>query len=371
MTPPYRWGFRFRLVGTVIGVTLLCACGAAGQVSELATEASLLIGADRALTRVSAIAGDGSDIYVAQPIEAIIRVFDEEGNLKATIGRDGEGPGEFRFPLDLGFVGDSLWVLDRRLSRISWFHQGQFVESSRFAPSREIRPVTGTTYLSWGTVLGGGALSTRAQIIDVSGQRVLDLGTYSSEDQFVIDLGVVQRSTTQPFGTAPRFAVVDEMPWVAEDRIPEGPADSGLRLVTFDANGDRVAMRVEMPPQRLSEERREETVRFWMENIRSYETRNSLQLGSDAQLRRAIEEALDVPPYLPLASALYGGCGHLTIVRDMADGTQELVQVKGGEVTVRRIFPGRWEPVGMDCEGVFVVVRDSLDVPTVHRVDWN
>jgi hypothetical protein len=49
-----------------------------------------------------------------------IRFFDASGGLQASTGRDGDGPGEFRFPTGLfALPGDSLLVFDRRLRRIS------------------------------------------------------------------------------------------------------------------------------------------------------------------------------------------------------------------------------------------------------------
>ncbi|MCA9764523.1 MAG: 6-bladed beta-propeller, partial [Gemmatimonadetes bacterium] len=48
-----------------------------------------------------------------------IRVFDTTGRWVRNVGRTGNGPGEFRDPIDLAFDGTGLGVLDRD-GRIEW-----------------------------------------------------------------------------------------------------------------------------------------------------------------------------------------------------------------------------------------------------------
>jgi hypothetical protein len=44
--------------------------------------------------------------------EGVMRVFDPSGRLLKVVGRKGDGPGEFRLPLSVGYVGDTVWVRD-------------------------------------------------------------------------------------------------------------------------------------------------------------------------------------------------------------------------------------------------------------------
>lgn len=68
-------------------------------------------------------------IYVVEGKPAAIKVFSPDGQFIRTIGRDGEGPGEFR----VGFIairGEHLVIQDPRISRISVFDtSGAFVRS--------------------------------------------------------------------------------------------------------------------------------------------------------------------------------------------------------------------------------------------------
>jgi hypothetical protein len=78
----------------------------------------------------SSIAVDGTGrIYVADSKPAAIKVFTPEGELVRVIGREGEGPSEFRY----GFIavrGEHLVLHDRVLSRTSvWDTAGTFLRS--------------------------------------------------------------------------------------------------------------------------------------------------------------------------------------------------------------------------------------------------
>lgn len=67
-----------------------------------------------------ALAADGR-ILVADMQAAGIRVFGPDGSFLETWGRSGEGPGEFGSPYSLGWVGDTLAVLDPGVGRIGLF----------------------------------------------------------------------------------------------------------------------------------------------------------------------------------------------------------------------------------------------------------
>lgn len=70
-------------------------------------------------------------VYVTQPSEGIIKVFDRNGRLVRTFGRLGKGPGEFNVIAKLGWKGDTLWVLDSQARRVSFFATpGVFLSSA-------------------------------------------------------------------------------------------------------------------------------------------------------------------------------------------------------------------------------------------------
>ncbi len=66
------------------------------------------------------VGADGS-VYVAEVQATEIRVFSPSGDRIRTVGRGGEGPGEFSRPGVIGLLGDTLWVRDSNRGRIFWF----------------------------------------------------------------------------------------------------------------------------------------------------------------------------------------------------------------------------------------------------------
>lgn len=59
-----------------------------------------------------------------------LRIFGPDGEWVRSIGRDGDGPGEMRTPITLIVTGDTLYLTDLRLSRVSAFTMdGKFLTS--------------------------------------------------------------------------------------------------------------------------------------------------------------------------------------------------------------------------------------------------
>src|SRR5687767_14246029 len=105
---------------------LLTVQPASAQPQRWAAVRDLVIGTSEdgpaALTDVTDIAlGSDGAVYVAQPQEQLVRVFDAGGRPRRTIGRRGRGPGEFTSVQDLSWRGDTLIVSDPVSQRISGF----------------------------------------------------------------------------------------------------------------------------------------------------------------------------------------------------------------------------------------------------------
>ncbi|HEX9692943.1 MAG TPA: 6-bladed beta-propeller [Gemmatimonadales bacterium] len=76
--------------------------------------------------------GPDGTIYTGHPQEYQIRMHDAAGRFLGTIGRKGEGPGEFTGVGTMAIVGDTLWVIDDGLYRFSFFDlEGQFLGTRR------------------------------------------------------------------------------------------------------------------------------------------------------------------------------------------------------------------------------------------------
>jgi len=88
-----------------------------------------------AFSRISGLTVDAEErIYVLQSMEGAVTVLNPDGSLHRRIGNRGRGPGEFLNPAGIGWRGDTLWVMDAAQARVSWFHQGEHIRTSRFVP---------------------------------------------------------------------------------------------------------------------------------------------------------------------------------------------------------------------------------------------
>ncbi len=78
---------------------------------------------EKILRRPTGLARDPAQglIYVADTRAHDIKVFNDQGKLVDTIGKRGDGPGEFNAPTHLSFVGNKLYVSDTLNSRIQVF----------------------------------------------------------------------------------------------------------------------------------------------------------------------------------------------------------------------------------------------------------
>ncbi len=70
-------------------------------------------------------------LAVAQQQDGMVLFFGPNGAQIGSFGRKGEGPGEFRALNELGWVGDTLWILDNRLKRVTFLSaRGAFIRSN-------------------------------------------------------------------------------------------------------------------------------------------------------------------------------------------------------------------------------------------------
>ncbi|TVR32955.1 MAG: 6-bladed beta-propeller [Balneolaceae bacterium] len=82
---------------------------------------------------------DGSGrVYIADRQENDIKVFNNEGEFVRTVGRSGDGPGEFRQISSVLIENHSLWVYDNNLKRVNSYdtETGHYNHGSRIAVNR-------------------------------------------------------------------------------------------------------------------------------------------------------------------------------------------------------------------------------------------
>ena len=118
-----------RFAAALAGLSVCAGCGRNQEAQEqpsfrplIAQEEVVIDGYDADLVPISRMAVSPEDrIFVAQEQESTIRVFEADGMNLLQLGGRGEGPGEFRAIYRMGFLHDTLWVLDNRIGRVSLY----------------------------------------------------------------------------------------------------------------------------------------------------------------------------------------------------------------------------------------------------------
>jgi hypothetical protein len=128
---------------------------------------------------VAAIVATDSAIWIADRIEADVKVFDWHGSHRRTLGRRGDGPGEFRTPHALTLLPRGrIAVLDRGRMRVSvWNHAGEEMLSwpHRMMVANSLATTPDQRLLLVG-VTGTGVDARAAQIMDVAGNGLRRYG---------------------------------------------------------------------------------------------------------------------------------------------------------------------------------------------------
>lgn len=222
-----------------------------------------------------------------------LRFYDPEGKHLATVGRSGEGPGEFR---DLQRVwilpGDSLLAYDFLPSRLSLFSpDGEFIRSQHFA-SPDGRQILIRGPLNDGSIIAAGAPiwsspgSTSGVVrdsvpyyrYDPLGAVQHTLGLFPSAEVFRIVTGDNWRLTGVPFARAPVTAV-------AGNAFHFGPA-STYEWYTYSAKGElERVVRLSVPPRAVT-----------ADDIDQYR-RERLELAEREGTRPSMERMLSVLPF--------------------------------------------------------------------------
>ena len=90
----------------------------------------LRIPADSPIGLPIAIAEWREDFAIIDQLQAEIRIFNKAGRPTRSIGRPGDGPGEFRRPIAAAVVGDDLAILDAARGVVSTFDpNGRYISS--------------------------------------------------------------------------------------------------------------------------------------------------------------------------------------------------------------------------------------------------
>ncbi len=317
---------------------------------------------------------DGGGIAVANASPPHVLVLDASGKPTATLGRGGEGPGEFSsIGSVLALPGDSLLVWDPERQRMSVFGPGgrfardvdlRDVAASSMRGRTRVLPAEGGTFVLFtvaniGPGKGVYRLEADAHLVGPSGENLGTLGPFPGDEMFSNDLGLGMVA----FGAHTCAAA-------AAEGLAVGTADD--TEIRFYALAGRLERIVRWPD--VDRRVTPEMVSEWTEAMLSM-----VPEAARAQSRDMIERiprAERVPPYADIIAADSGRIwvgehpGELA-VRGFARPPERrwLVFDAGGalEATVRT--PEGFQPYAVRDARVYGVFRDEMDVESVRAYE--
>lgn len=335
----------------------------------------------RALTRVGSLALRGGVLVVSQARDALLRAFTTDGAPITAVGRAGDGPGEFRAIAGLGWMGDTLYVADERLGRITFYDEGfQLLGTMPFRgrqlgffrilaprslhrggdaivlpgvsygmPSGDPGPELGRPILRTGWA--GDVRDTIATVSRTNSVLVVRRGGRSNSYR------------NQPFNDA---AVVDVAPdashvVIVEREVPEQGREAFYRIVKVGLEGDTmVANPVAYAPVQIPEAAKVEAIESITEQVSRGEPMS--------ETRRLVRESIYLPEYYPPVSEVsVGSDGRIWVRRNLPEEGMvrwDLLSPRGTPIA-HLSLPSRLRILESAGEMVWAQWRDGLDVTYV------
>jgi hypothetical protein len=337
------------------------------------------------LTSVASVtvARDGT-LYVSQPQERVVKLYDSSGRYLRSIGREGAGPGEFERPSTLGWRGDTLWVADPALTRLALFApDGVFLRAITFSHASQLtagRSQIPGSLLSDGSVVGfwqaplgvlaEGPVQVPVVRFSPRGDPLGLLVQRERRNEYGRLHG--ERGTSyfpQPFADSPLLAVAPDGTSIilVQRAAATRPAQATFSVRSITPSGQATFARNYVYRPLALEAR---TFERAVEEQVSGMTEAGIPRPQAAALRRELRDALYRPRYLPPVTAVVvGRDGTVWLKREDLDREMDWWHVLDAR---GRLIGRAWVPANItvryaDRTQLWAVELDELDVPTLVR----
>lgn len=309
-------------------------------------------------------------VYILQHEEASFKIFDPQGRLLAAVGREGEGPGEFRRPYALAWRQERLGVTDHALKRLSWFTgDGDLVESvtlhsagGLFVPSD--LTASGAVVGEWGlpaeAILEGSA--TRIPLLRVRRENLDTVATLDMRNT-MFRIAQSPRSTPQTVGSRPIsfrpfFAaspVQDAVILVEQRPLPTSPETFTISKLGPDSI--EWTRRIRYEPQERSPALRDSIVDAWA----AFVIRQGIHATMPAA-RRAVASALELPsPLPPVSGVVISHEGDIWVRREVGSAHYSVFD-SGGRHLAQAQAPKGMEVLAATRNQAWAVHKDGAGV---------
>ncbi len=323
--------------------------------------------------------------------EQTIRRWTPAGQPDGTIGRRGQGPGEFENVFLIGVFGDTIWAFDFQAYRTTRFDSdGGLLGTSSMTvelgergtaptdlPARPGRPFRDGTYVgsvpAFSHAIAIGEFTHSNWVRFAADGSVM--GTIWQQEYHPRDVLALLRGTggsygRQPFGDQTMVTPVDDGIIVVDRRTPESPAGAAVRVTGIGVTGDTL-FHTEIPfqPVPLSQERVDSAVTALAEGMLPMQQRFQEGMTLPA-LRADLEAAAYAPAWTPVVDAmLVTDTGEVWIrqYEPLAEGRAWWVLSPYGEPRGTVITPAELQIMAVQDGMVYGVEKDDFDVNYIVR----
>lgn len=319
-------------------------------------------------------------LYVRVGSPPAIEVFGPDGKHVRTIGRGGEGPGEFRVAARHGLLGDTLWVINFPVPRLSRFLvDGTHLETTRLDVIDHGRPFTGAQSIT-ALLRDGGAIAVpTASPINAGGRTEVPV--------YVGDRALQERSVVTAV-TMPRGMHIPEVGSFALVPFPRPPLISvarngiGFVIVTWDQSPDVPARVVrhnaagtilwsaalELPRAPVPTNMLDSLIHRGAEMAAGpLQRARRMGRGPSGDLEDVVKDALDAPDFMPPVSVVkLGGDGSVWL---HLGNDEWLILDAEGRTTFQASLPPAINVTDVSLDHVWGTVVGDFDVPYVVRFD--
>jgi hypothetical protein len=317
---------------------------------------------------------DGT-ITVLNGGEHEVRFYDRAGRFITAVGRKGDGPGEFQFPVGLRRTGDTLSIVDMVANRLTDIAPGGRVLRTRTVRARLsgfVAFLDSTTYIAAEPRslrgLGEGIFDSPFIVRRVDLQRgtVDTLGSFGGRRELQSFTGDLVVQTAVPFTVHPRVHLREDRVYVLEGNTPQ--------IDIYDGMGTLVrSVRVRRDPRSVTAS---DYTRYVDERIREISTLpSSSELAAHRAELRDIYDRMPRPAHFPFYDAFFVTDGDEIWVReyDPFPGpfqTWTRFDPNGYAVQIVRL-PRALKVYEITNSIALGVSTDSMGVEYVERYEWS
>lgn len=325
-------------------------------------------------------------IALVQMQDANIQFFDSGGVHLGSFGRQGSGPGEFRRPTRGGWVGDTLWISDTELRRVTLISpERDLVRTLPPLAAARPSPTNAARFPTFSFVFPYGLLANDLLLTSVTGAAGDPLAEAFQGTPLlrVTSDGVIQDLITEipqnPCSvnvTIPGGSASAQVPFCASPEWAVSPDGARLAILTTDGIGPEGGkFRVSVVDSRQASEIFSRSYPF--EGVPIPRAAVDSAISDRAarapipELRQAIEGAgrRSVPPvYPPVRGIVLGADGRLLVgLRGGPRGNPWLILNSEGDVVGHITVPQDVTLRVADADHVWGLERDELGVESVVR----